>query len=85
MTVCAIRWVSCPQMNSSQFLHSTKLVYFEDRASTGASLGIKQLASTFCSGTQTVCAYNVLFQLLAGGFMSRVFLKCRIFLLSAGH
>lgn len=85
MTVCAIRWVSCPQMNSSQFLHSTKLVYFEDRASTGASLGRKQLASIFSSGTQTVCAHNVLFQLLAGGFMSRVFLKCRIFLMSAGH
>lgn len=85
MTVCAIRWVSCPQMNLSQFLHSAKWVYFEDRASTGAPLGGKQLASTFSSGTQTVCAHNVLFQLLAGGFMLRGFLKYRIFLLSAGH
>lgn len=60
MTVCAIRWVSCPQMNFSQFLHGAKWVYFEDRASTGAPLGRKQLAFTFCSETQTVCACNVL-------------------------
>lgn len=82
MTVCAIKWVSCPQMNLFQFLGSAKRVYFEDKASTEVLLGRKQLAPSFCAGTQTVCSHNVLLQILASRFMSFFFLKK---ILSAGY